>query len=119
RLDTPASDALALEGARLVARYLRRAYAAPADIEARAGRAQGSLAARLAVGPAAVAGAHCLAEATGGRWRQPHGACAAVGLPPAGSGRPGGRETGCARPFRPRPVPLPAAARPGPPPRRR
>jgi alcohol dehydrogenase class IV len=63
RLATPASDALALEGARLVAEYIRRAYAEPADIEARAGLAQGSLTAGIAVGLTDVAGARCLAEA--------------------------------------------------------
>ncbi len=43
RLATPASDALALAGARLVARYIRRAYGEPGDAEARCGMAQGSL----------------------------------------------------------------------------
>src|SRR4029079_17911781 len=62
RLATPASDALALEGARLVARYIRRAVASRADIEARCGMAQGSLTAGIAVGLTDVAGAHCLAE---------------------------------------------------------
>jgi len=42
-LAIPASDALALEGARLVATYIRRASAAPSDIEARCDMAQGSL----------------------------------------------------------------------------
>src|SRR6266851_5579968 len=54
----PASDALALEGARLVARYIRRAFRTPSDIEARCGMAQGSLTAGLAVGLTDVSGAH-------------------------------------------------------------
>jgi alcohol dehydrogenase len=82
RLATPASDALALEGARLVSRYLQRAFAEPSDIEARCGMAQGSLAAGLAVGLTDVAGAHCLAEAIGGLYGHPHGYCCATSMPP-------------------------------------
>ena len=82
RLATPASDALALEGARLVARYLRRAFTSPSDIEARCGMAQGSLAAGLAVGLTDVSGAHALAEAMGGLYGHPHGYCCAVSMPP-------------------------------------
>jgi alcohol dehydrogenase len=82
RLATPASDALALEGARLVSRYIQRAFAAPSDIEARCGMAQGSLAAGLAVGLTDVAGAHCLAEAIGGLYGHPHGYCCADSMPP-------------------------------------
>ncbi len=81
-LATPASDALALEGARLVAKYLRRAYADPSDVEARCGMAQGSLTAGLAVGLTDVSGAHALAEAMGGLYGHPHGYCCAVSLPP-------------------------------------
>ncbi len=82
RLATPASDALALEGARLVALYLRRAYREPADIEARCGMAQGSLTAGIAVALTDVAGAHALAEAMGGLYGHPHGYCCAVSMPP-------------------------------------
>ncbi len=81
-LATPASDALALEGARLVAKYLRRAYSDPSDVEARCGMAQGSLTAGLAVGLTDVSGAHALAEAMGGLYGHPHGYCCAVSLPP-------------------------------------
>jgi alcohol dehydrogenase len=82
RLATPVSDALALEGARLVARYIRRAVASPGDIEARCGMAQGSLTAGIAVGLTDVAGAHCLAEAIGGLYGHPHGYCCADSMPP-------------------------------------
>jgi alcohol dehydrogenase len=82
RLATPASDALALEGARLVAQYIRRAVASGGDIEARCGMAQGSLAAGIAVGLTDVAGAHCLAEAIGGLYGHPHGFCCATCMPP-------------------------------------
>lgn len=81
-LATPASDALALEGARLVATYLRRAFADGSDIEARCGMAQGSLTAGLAVGLTDVSGAHALAEAIGGLYGHPHGYCCAVSMPP-------------------------------------
>jgi alcohol dehydrogenase len=82
RLATPASDALALEGARLVAQYIRRAFGSPGDVEARCGMAQGSLTAGIAVGLTDVAGAHCLAEAIGGLYGHPHGYCCARSLPP-------------------------------------
>lgn len=82
RLATPASDALALEGARLVAHYIRQAVASPGDIEARCGMAQGSLTAGIAVGLTDVAGAHCLAEAIGGLYGHPHGYCCADSMPP-------------------------------------
>src|SRR5215470_13091514 len=82
RLATPASDALALEGARLVATYIRRAFSAPSDIEARCGMAQGSLTAGIAVGLTDVAGVHCLAEAIGGLYGHPHGYCCASSMPP-------------------------------------
>jgi alcohol dehydrogenase class IV len=82
QLATPASDALALEGARLVAAYIRLAYNSPADIVARSGMAQGSLVAGIAVGLTDVAGAHCLAEAIGGLYGHPHGYCCAVSMPP-------------------------------------
>jgi alcohol dehydrogenase len=82
RLATPASDALALEGARLVSRYIQHAFAVPSDIEARCGMAQGSLTAGLAVGLTDVAGAHCLAEAIGGLYGHPHGYCCADSMPP-------------------------------------
>jgi alcohol dehydrogenase len=81
-LATPASDALALEGARLVSRYIQRAFAQPSDVEARCGMAQGSLTAGLAVGLTDVAGAHCLAEAIGALYGHPHGYCCANSMPP-------------------------------------
>ncbi len=82
RLATPASDALALAGARLVARYIRRAYGEPGDAEARCGMAQGSLTAGIAVGLTDVSGAHALAEAIGGLYGHPHGYCCAAAIPP-------------------------------------
>ena len=80
-LATPASDAMALEGARLVALYLRRAVADGADTEARCGMMQASLTAGLAVGITDVAGCHCLAEAIGAVYDHPHGVCCAATMP--------------------------------------
>ena len=81
RLATPASDAMALEGARLIALYLRKAFAQPSDVEARCGMAQASLVAGLAVGITDVSGCHCLAESIGAVYDHPHGVCCAVTMP--------------------------------------
>lgn len=81
KLDTPASDAMALEGARLIGLYLRRAYRDGADVEARSGMAQASLVAGLAVGITDVAGCHCLAESMGAVYDLPHGVCCAATMP--------------------------------------
>ncbi|HET7171895.1 MAG TPA: iron-containing alcohol dehydrogenase [Gaiellales bacterium] len=81
RLATPASDAMALEGARLVGGYLERAVADGSDLEARCGMAQASLVAGLAVGITDVSGCHCLAEAVGAVYDHPHGVCCAATMP--------------------------------------
>lgn len=81
KLATPASDAMALEGARLIALYLRRAKADGSDVEARCGMAQASLVAGLAVGVTDVAGCHCLAESIGAVYDHPHGVCCAATMP--------------------------------------
>jgi alcohol dehydrogenase len=81
RLANPASDALAFEGARLVAMYLRRAVERGDDVEARCGMAQASLTAGLAVGITDVSGCHCLAEAIGAVYDHPHGVCCAATMP--------------------------------------
>jgi alcohol dehydrogenase len=81
RLDTPASDGMALEGARLNALYLERAVADGSDIEARCGMVQASLVSGLAVGISDVSGCHSIAEAVGATYDHPHGMCCAIGLP--------------------------------------
>jgi alcohol dehydrogenase len=81
KLATPASDAMALEGARLIALYLRKAHADGSDVEARCGMAQASLVAGLAVGVTDVAGCHCLAESIGALYDHPHGVCCAATMP--------------------------------------
>ena len=80
-LANPASDAMALEGARLVALYLRRAVADGADVDARCGMMQASLTAGLAVGITDVSGCHCLAESIGAVYDHPHGVCCAATMP--------------------------------------
>lgn len=80
-LATPASDGMALEGARLNALFLERAVANVDDVEARCGMAQASLVAGLAVGITDVAGCHSIAEAIGAVYDHPHGVCCAIGLP--------------------------------------
>jgi alcohol dehydrogenase len=80
-LANPASDAMALEGARLVALYLRRAFADGSDVEARCGMMQASLTAGLAVGITDVSGCHCLAESIGAVYDHPHGVCCAATMP--------------------------------------
>ncbi len=80
-LANPASDALALEGARLVALHLRRVVADGADVEARCGMMQASLTAGLAVGITDVSGCHCLAESIGAVYDHPHGVCCAATMP--------------------------------------
>jgi len=81
RLATPASDAMSLEGARLIALYLRKAFSEPSNGEARCGMAQASLVAGLAVGVTDVSGCHCLAESIGAVYDHPHGVCCAVTMP--------------------------------------
>ena len=81
RLAMPASDAMALEGARLVALYLSRAFENGDDVQARCGMAQASLVAGLAVGLTDVAGCHCLAEAIGAVYDHVHGVCCAATMP--------------------------------------
>lgn len=80
-LDTPASDAMALEGARLNAMYLERAFTDGTNVEARCGMAQASLVAGIAVGITDVSGCHSIAEAIGAVYDHPHGVCCAIGLP--------------------------------------
>ena len=80
---TDASDALALEGARLIADWLPQVVDAPHDLEARDGLLHGAAAAGEALGIAGLALAHAMAQALGGTYGLPHGAMNALTLPPA------------------------------------
>jgi alcohol dehydrogenase class IV len=76
----PMADGIALEGMRLVAEYLPRAYKNGKDIEARA-----AMLAAASMGAAAfqkgLGGVHALAHPLGGTYDKPHGLLNAVLLP--------------------------------------
>lgn len=80
---TERSDALALEGAGLIAEALPRVVDEPHDLEARAALLRGACAAGEALALAGMALAHALAQALGGTYGLPHGAMNALALPPA------------------------------------
>ena len=75
----PAIDLYALEGARLVGRYLPRAVADGSDREARAGLALASLYGGFCLGPVNTTAGHAVAYPLGTRHHVAHGlACAAI-----------------------------------------
>ena len=75
------SDACALEAVSLILKHLERAVFHGNDLEARAGMLLGSALAGIAFSHSDVASVHCIAEAMGGLYDAPHGACNAVVLP--------------------------------------
>ncbi|HLP66093.1 MAG TPA: iron-containing alcohol dehydrogenase [Rhizobium sp.] len=77
----PMIDLYALEGARLVGRYLARAVRDGSDAEARAGLSLASLYGGFCLGPVNTAGGHALAYPLGTRWNVPHGAANALIFP--------------------------------------
>ncbi|MQW86899.1 iron-containing alcohol dehydrogenase [Sinorhizobium saheli] len=77
----PAVDIYALEGARLVGRYLARAVRDGGDAEARAGLSLASLYGGYCLGPVNTAGGHALAYPLGTRWHVAHGAANALIFP--------------------------------------
>jgi maleylacetate reductase len=80
---SPASDARALEGARLIAAFLPRVARDGHDVEARVELLHGAAAAGEALALAGLALAHAIAQALGGSLGLPHGAMNALSLPPA------------------------------------
>ena len=79
RKSHPAIDLYALEGARLVGRYLPRAVADGSDREARAGLALASLYGGFCLGPVNTTAGHAVAYPLGTRYHVAHGlACAAI-----------------------------------------
>ncbi|MCJ2024064.1 iron-containing alcohol dehydrogenase [Methylobacterium sp. J-067] len=75
----PAIDLYALEGARLVGRYLPRAVADGSDREARAGLSLASLYGGFCLGPVNTTAGHAVAYPLGTRHHVAHGlACAAI-----------------------------------------
>jgi len=77
----PVIDHYALEGARLVGRYLARAVIDGNDTEARAGLALASLYGGICLGPVNTAGGHAIAYPLGTRHKIAHGAANAVIFP--------------------------------------
>lgn len=77
----PVVDLIALEGVRLVARYLRRACNDGNDKEARAQLALGSMYGGICLGPVNTAAVHALAYPLGVSYHIPHGASIALLLP--------------------------------------
>jgi alcohol dehydrogenase len=75
------SDAAALQAVDLVSAHLVRAVSRGDDLEARAGMLLGSVLAGIAFSHSDVGAVHCIAEAMGGIYDAPHGACNAVVLP--------------------------------------
>jgi alcohol dehydrogenase len=77
----PMIDLYAIEGVRLVGRYLARAVADGSDAEARAGLSLASLYGGFCLGPVNTAGGHALAYPLGTRWHVAHGAANALIFP--------------------------------------
>jgi maleylacetate reductase len=80
---TPQSDDDALEGARLIDRWLPRVAEAPEDREARSGLLHGACHAGAALAGSMLALGHALAQGLGGRYGVAHGALNAICLAPA------------------------------------
>ena len=77
----PMVDLYAIEGARLVGKYLARAVKDGSDAEARAGLSLASLYGGFCLGPVNTAGGHALAYPLGTRWHVAHGAANALIFP--------------------------------------
>jgi alcohol dehydrogenase class IV len=77
----PLTDALCVDGIRLVAGALRRAWRDGSDREARHDMALASLFGGLALANAGLGVVHGFAAPLGGQWKAPHGALCAALLP--------------------------------------
>lgn len=77
----PLIDTYALDGIRLVGRYLARAVRDGGDVEARSGLSMASLYGGFCLGPVNTAGGHALAYPLGTRHHVPHGAANALVFP--------------------------------------
>ncbi|HEX8044377.1 iron-containing alcohol dehydrogenase [Rhizobium sp.] len=77
----PMIDLYAIEGTRLVGKYLARAVRDGSDAEARAGLSLASLYGGFCLGPVNTAGGHALAYPLGTRWHVAHGAANALIFP--------------------------------------
>jgi alcohol dehydrogenase len=81
RFAHPLTDALALDGVRLIGAHLERVVLHGDDLEARSAVALGSLYGGLGLGPVNTAAVHALAYPLGSRYGIPHGVSNAVLLP--------------------------------------
>lgn len=81
RMAHPMIDLYALEGVRLIARSLRRAFDDGQDLQARSDLALASLFGGLCLGPVNTGAVHALAYPLGGEFGVPHGVSNAVLLP--------------------------------------
>lgn len=81
RFSHPVVDHLALEGIRLVGRYLERACADGNDMEARAGMLRASHLGGQCLGPVNTAAVHALAYPLGGEFHIAHGVANSLLLP--------------------------------------
>jgi maleylacetate reductase len=79
----PGDCADAVEGARLIDRWLPRVVEDGSDLEARTALLQGAMHAGMAMSEQGLYLAHAMAQALGGRYGVPHGAMNAICLAPA------------------------------------
>lgn len=77
----PITDAQALQGIKLISKYLRRAVANGHDVEARTNMAYASILAGMAFNNADLGYVHAMAHQLGGQYDAPHGVCCAVLMP--------------------------------------
>jgi maleylacetate reductase len=78
-----AADADALEGARLISRWLPRVVDAPGDRNARTELLRGACSGGSALGGSMLALGHAMAQAVGGKYGLPHGTLNGIVLPAA------------------------------------
>jgi alcohol dehydrogenase class IV len=77
----PMTDGLAIEGIRLAAKYLKRAWEHGEDLEARAGMAQAALISGITLTNAGLGAVHGFAAPVGANYPVPHGVVCAALLP--------------------------------------
>jgi len=77
----PIAEALGLYAVELISKYSERAVSDGSDEEARDGMMTGSLLAGLSFSHSDVASVHCMAEALGSIYDEPHGLCNSIILP--------------------------------------
>lgn len=82
KLAHPTIDLFALDGARLIAAHLKRAYDDGRDLAARSAVALGSLYGGLCLGPVNTGAVHALSYPLGGEFHVPHGVANSVLLCP-------------------------------------